>query len=148
MSIKYIQCCSFLTSLGASTSNSYVVVSIFTLAYALAIGEVVITKPNKIEQHQHVAMLMPRVTTYMVTIGMPSMLLTDMPPMVLIVTSICHVSRYLWYKHLICLMDQGSVVPCVNISMVPTPHMPCVTTHDSFPHMAWFNSVSGIILWF
>ena len=133
MSIKYIQCCSFLTSLGASTSNSYVVVSIFALAYALAISEVVITKPNKIEQHQHVAMLMPRVTTYMVTIGMPSMLPTYIPPMVLIVTSICYVSRSLWYQHLICFMDQGSMVPCVRIYMVPTPHIPCVKTHDSFP---------------
>ena len=65
--------------------------------------------------------------------------------MVLIVTSICHLSTSLWYQHLICLMDQGSMVPCVNISMVPTPHMPCVTTPDSFPHMAWFISVSGII---
>ena len=70
---------------------------------------------------------------------------TGMPPMVLIVTSIFHVPRSLWYQHLICLMDQGSVVPCVNISMVPTLHMQCVTTHDSFPHMAWFIIVSGII---
>ena len=70
---------------------------------------------------------------------------TGMPPMVLIVTSICHVSRSLWYQHLICLMDQGYVVPCVNISMVPTLHMQCVTTHDSLPHMAWFISVTGII---
>ena len=70
---------------------------------------------------------------------------TGMPPMVLIITSICHVSRSLWYQHLICLMDQGYVVPCVNISMVPTLHMQCVTTHDSLPHMAWFISVFGII---
>ena len=58
---------------------------------------------------------------------MPSFLwcqVTGMPPMVLIVTSICHVSRYLWNHHLMCLTDQGSVVPCVKISMVPTPHVP------------------------
>ena len=58
---------------------------------------------------------------------------------------IFHVSRSLWYQHLICLMDQGPMVPCVRISMLPTPHMPCFKIHDSFPHMEWFISVSGII---
>ena len=98
-------------------------------------------KPNKIEQHRHVVMLMLCVATYMVTIGMLFMSPSGiMPSMVLIVTSYvmcqdlygtntsyasytkviwCHVSRSLRYRHLIChLLQLMTLCPTSNGSLV------------------------------
>ena len=60
---------------------------------------------------------------------------------------LCHVLQLIWLQ-LACLFATNRYasyganchiyMPCVNISMIPTPHMPCVTTHDSFPHMGSF----------